>query len=426
MSILNQLKQQLSKQSTDVKTHFGLIEYQAEIPLSEENIALLSWLKAQNHYPHFFWQARDTDQTIASIGAIRTFSAIDEAQRFVKQTQFRLVGGVQFEGKCQFILPRLQLVKNQQNLTAYFYIDEKELSQQAVIFEQIFVNFTQTAPLELVENKLVSLNSVYDFAGWQQNIERAISHIQQRKFNKVVLANAKTLQFEQALSAYDLLAVSQTTNLGCYHFIWSENADSAFVGSSPERLYQRQQQTFKTEALAGTAAVTESIVQTELNAEWLLTDPKNIYENQLVVDDIQTQLTDCVTELQISNAEIKRLHNVQHLRRKISAVLKPNISDADCLARIHPTAAVAGLPRQAAKQFIAAYEQFSRCWYAGTLGYLQPDEAEFCVALRSAQIEQNCITLYAGAGIVEESEPQSEWQEIERKSLALAKLLKVH
>ncbi|WP_419843804.1 isochorismate synthase, partial [Actinobacillus pleuropneumoniae] len=314
---------------------------------------------------------------------------------------------------------------NQQNLTAYFYLNEAELAQQAVIFERFFANFCQTLPLELTENNLLAQTSVYDFDGWQQNIERAISHIQQKDFNKVVLANAKTLQFENELSAYDLLAASQTTNLGCYHFIWAENVESAFLGSSPERLYHRKGNQFHTEALAGTAPVTESMVQTELNAQWLLTDPKNIYENQLVVDDIQAQLTDCVTELQISQAEIKRLHNVQHLRRKISAVLKPEMSDADCLARMHPTAAVAGLPRQAAKQFIAEYEQFTRCWYAGTLGYLQPDEAEFCVALRSAQIERNRITLYAGAGIVEESEPQSEWQEIERKSLALAKLLKV-
>ncbi len=111
MSIFNQLKQQLSKQLIESGTHFGLMEYQAEVALSEENIALLSWLKAQNHYPHFFWQARETDQTIASIGAVRSFFSVDEAQQFVKQTQFGLVGGVRFEGGCQFILPRLLLVK---------------------------------------------------------------------------------------------------------------------------------------------------------------------------------------------------------------------------------------------------------------------------------------------------------------------------
>lgn len=425
MSIFNQLKQRLKKQSTKNNTHTGLIKFQATVALSDKNVALLNWLKAQEYYPHFFWQARDTDQTIASIGIAKSFSSLEKAQQFVKQTQLGLVGGIQFEGDCLFILPRLQLVKNQQQLTAYFYLNEHELPQQAVIFEQYFANFTQTAPLELAENNLLSLHSVYNIDRWQNNIEQAISHIKQQRFNKVVLANAKTLVFEHKLSAYDLLAASQTTNLGCYHFIWAENADSAFIGSSPERLYHRKNHQFNTEALAGTSPVTESAIQTELNAEWLLTDPKNIYENQLVVDDIQTHLEHCITEIIVNQAEIKRLNNVQHLRRKISAVLKPNISDADCLARIHPTAAVAGLPRQAAKKFIAEYEPFTRYWYAGTLGYLQADEAEFCVTLRSAQIKQNQITLYAGAGIVEESEPQSEWQEIERKSLALAQLLKI-
>ncbi|MBD4936571.1 isochorismate synthase, partial [Xanthomonas citri pv. citri] len=90
------------------------------------------------------------------------------------------------------ILPRLLLVKNQQNLTAYFYLNEAELAQQAVIFERFFANFCQTLPLELTENNLLAQTSVYDFDGWQQNIERAISHIQQKDFNKVVLANAKT------------------------------------------------------------------------------------------------------------------------------------------------------------------------------------------------------------------------------------------
>ena len=88
----------------------------------------------------------------------------------------------------------------------------------------------------------------------------------------------------------------------------------------------------------------------------------------------------------------KRLHNVQHLHRKIQAVLKPTISDSECLIRIHPTAAVVGLPRAKAKQFIAENEPFTRGWYVG-------------------------------AGIVQDSEPLSEWQEIERKSQALAKLL---
>lgn len=212
-------------------------------------------------------------------------------------------------------------------------------------------------------------------------------------------------------------------NVGCYHFLWSENGEQTFIGSSPERLYQRQGRAFYTEALAGTAAVTEDAEQTENNALWLLNDPKNRYENWLVVDDICSHLTDCAADIQVGEAHIKRLKNVQHLRRVIQTQLAETVNDGDCLARIHPTAAVAGLPRPLATEFICQHEPFQRGWYAGTLGYLMPEKAEFCVTLRSGVIKQNQITLYAGAGIVEGSTPEAEWQEIERKSLAMVSLL---
>ena len=142
-----------------------------------------------------------------------------------------------------------------------------------------------------------------------------------------------------------------------------------------------------------------------------------------MVEDIEEHLNAYVEAFEVHLPEIKRLHNVQHLRRRIGATLKADVLDQDCLRQIHPTAAVAGLPRAKAKQFIAENEPFKRGWYAGTLGIFNPQEAEFCVTLRSAKIEHNQITLYAGAGIIKESEPISEWQEIERKSQALSKLL---
>ncbi|AKO45103.1 isochorismate synthase [[Haemophilus] ducreyi] len=425
MLIFDQLKQQINNQLGKTTRNLSVIEYQASVDLPPENVALLSWLKAQHQYPHFFWQARDSDLTLATIGSVKIFSSLEEAQTFVDQTHLALVGGIQFEGNCHFLLPRLQLVKNNQRLTAYFYLLEQEISEKMAIFTQTFAEFTHLSQLTLPDNQLLAHQSACDFNHWQHNIEQAISAIQQQQFNKVVLANATTLTFQQPISPYDLLAASQQTNLGCYHFIWAENATHAFLGSSPERLYQRTGNFFKTEALAGTAAVTDNLIQTELNAEWLLTDPKNIYENQLVVDDISMNLADCITQINIYPAEIKRLHNVQHLRRKIRAKLIEKINDANCLARIHPTAAVAGLPRIPAKKFIAENENFTRHWYAGTLGYFHTDHAEFTVTLRSAKIDHNQLTLYAGAGIVAESQADSEWPEIERKSLALARLLKM-
>lgn len=429
MSIFSQLKQQLSEQLAKQASQQGLIELQASVCLSDENVAFLAGLNAQkNIYPHFFLKNRDRDQTITALGAVKTFQQLETAQTFIQQTHFPLIGGLQFEGECYFVLPRLKLVKEQQNLTAYFYLDLSAETSQAVNFDDYFAPFlaeqNELAPLSRpFANKLINRKTACDFEGWQANINKAINEIQAQHFSKVVLANAICLTFDKPISAYELLEQSQKINLGCYHFLWAENSETAFVGSTPERLYLRQARNLYTEALAGTVAVTEDLAQTEQNAQWLLNDTKNVYENQLVVDDITRHLEDCVEQIEIGKAEIKRLHNVQHLRRKIQAVLKPTISDSECLIRIHPTAAVAGLPRAKAKQFIAENEPFTRGWYAGTLGIWGEDEAEFCVALRSAQIKQNQVTLYAGAGIVQDSEPLSEWQEIERKSQALAKLL---
>lgn len=420
MSVFTQLEQQLSEQLSQLQSTQGWIQLTAEVNLSVEESLLLGWLKSQNqHFPHFFFEKRDEKQTIAAIGAVKTFSSLEEAQVFVQSTSLSLIGGIQFEGICQFVLPRLMLVKNSQNLTAYLTLN---LSEQAVDFTEFFTELNSTS---LVQNYQISApQSACTFEQWKANIEQAIIQIKSGDLRKVVLANATQLTFENLISAYDLVEQSRTINLGCYHFLWAENAQNAFVGSTPERLYYRNGNQLFTEALAGTVAVSDDPIETEQNAQWLLNDAKNIYENQLVVEDIEEHLNAYVEAFEVHLPEIKRLHNVQHLRRRIEAILKADVLDQDCLRQIHPTAAVAGLPRAKAKQFIAENEPFKRGWYAGTLGIFNPQEAEFCVTLRSAKIEHNQITLYAGAGIVKESEPFSEWQEIERKSQALAKLLK--
>lgn len=415
--MFTELKQQLSQQLAALRETQGWVELRAEIAADDCN--LLAWLKGQSHFPQSFWQSRSGEQTFATLGEAVAFDDLDAAQVFSEQTGFRLFGGVKFEGQCCLLLPRLRFAKNSQKATACLYLNGANLAEEKAICEKWLAEIGNVATLAGVENRVLQQTAVSDFARWQANIGKAIDAITQQQFRKVVLANAATLECERAISPYDLLAASQQKNHGCYHFLWAENAAEAFVGSSPERLYQRHDRQFETEALAGTVAVSEDPAETARNGEWLLQDPKNIYENQLVVDDIQHHLADCVSEFCVGEAALKRLPNVQHLRRQIRAILKPQISDADCLARIHPTAAVAGLPRPPAVAFIQQNEGFTRGWYAAALGHFAPNHAEFCVALRSATVTPHFITLYAGAGIVAASEAAAEWQEIERKGRAI-------
>ncbi|MDP8033862.1 isochorismate synthase [Pasteurella atlantica] len=428
MTLFNQLKNQLKIQLDQIIEHKnvnnGLIILHAEQSCSIENKSLLSWLKAQNSYPKYYWQNRINTLTLTAIGSVKSFNNIQQAQQFSHKNHCTLVGGIPFSGEACFILPRLLLAKKEQKVTACLVIDGNHLIQEKTIIDTLFENFEQFAELEKIQCNLLKSMPYTNFEQWSKNIQNAIQHIEKGTFNKVVLANATDFICENSISAYDLLALSQQKNKHCFHFLWQETNEKAFMGSSPERLYKREQQQFYTEALAGTVAVTDHQKQTKENARWLLCDPKNNLENQYVVDDISENLNAYSHHITIGEPHLKRLPNVQHLRRLIEMELKENISDTECLQQIHPTAAVAGYPRNTAIPFILQTENFERNWYSGTLGFLNTEQAEFCVTLRSALIQQNKITVYAGAGIMRNSTPESEWQEIQHKALAMIKLLK--
>ena len=116
------------------------------------------------------------------------------------------------------------------------------------------------------------------------------------------------------------------------------------------------------------------------------------------------------------------MRKVQHRRGCIWTELK-HADDEQGRHVLQRTAAVAGRPRQAARAFIQNVESFDREWYAGSAGYLSPEQSEFCVALRSARVQGAALRLYAGAGIVRGSDPEQEWQEIENKAAGLRSLL---
>lgn len=153
-------------------------------------------------------------------------------------------------------------------------------------------------------------------------------------------------------------------------------------------------------------------------------DKKNIVENQYVVDDIVDRLTPFTDEIELqNNAKLIRLRKVQHLKREIHARLKKGINGVQLLAALQPTAAVAGLPREEAINYIQENEPFSRGWYSGSMGYISHQKAEFCVAIRSALVSGDELHLFSGAGIVKGSQADVEWLELDKKMATLLSLL---
>lgn len=418
--LLRQLGQQLGQ---DFPSQAGFRQLTLAVPGHLSDL-LLEWLAAQALFPQFYWRHREGQQEAAVCGSLRQFSHPSLAQAFVNSyPAARLWGLTAFDGEAQLFLPRLEILSRQgkSELTLNLF-SEDSLHADAGAARDWLASVAVAKPIADLRVNVLSVLHQPERAGWEIMLREALAAIDRQQMDKVVLARSSVLTLESPLFAPAMMAASRRVNHQCYHFMLRFDTHSAFLGSSPERLYLREGEQLFTEALAGTVANHPDERQARTLAQWLLQDSKNQQENLLVVDDICQRLQGSARAVDVLPPEVVRLRKVQHLRRRIEGQLN-HCDDADCLQRLQPTAAVAGLPRQASREFIRQHEPFSRRWYAGSAGYLSVAQAEFCVALRSCQIEDAQVELYAGAGIVSGSDPALEWQEIENKAAGLRTLL---
>ncbi|HIH4372315.1 TPA: isochorismate synthase MenF [Citrobacter freundii] len=403
--------------------------YDIPFPLNDAFDAL-GWLASQPVWPQFYWQQRNGDEEAAVLGAVAAFSSLESAQQFLHQhdnhPDLRIWGLNAFEPqRGNLLLPRLEWRRcaGVASLRLHLYSDVslREDAAHAIAF---ISSLAPVKPLPALRLNLTGEQNWPDKAGWTNLIKLATQTIAGEDLDKVVLARATDLQFSQSVNAAAVMASSRRLNLNCYHFFMAFSADSAFLGSSPERLYRRRDTALRTEALAGTVANHPEDHRAWQLGEWLMKDDKNQRENMLVVEDICQRLQGCTQTLDVLPPQVLRLRKVQHLRRCIWTELN-QADDTLCLMQLQPTAAVAGIPRELAREFIQQNEPFEREWYAGSAGYLSRHQSEFCVSLRSAKISANVVRLYAGAGIVRGSDPEQEWQEIDNKAAGLRTLLQM-
>lgn len=430
--LIEQLKQRLLLVDCSAQ---GREQITLPLPLSAQD-SLLEWLDGQSLFPAFYWCNRDNSEEVVACGAIVKFTDINSASRFINQSAqstMRVWGLNAFnqvsepasdEIKSFLFLPRLEISRlaDGATITVNLY-SETSLKADAAQALQLLSEIAPIANSQPQDIDIVSVVHQPEQEQWRALLEKALGAIEDKQFDKVVMARKTTLTLKQNLNPVQFINSSKKVNHRCFHFMMRFDAETAFLGSSPEQLFYRQGNQLMTEALAGTVASSSDDGEAQNLANWLMNDSKNQYENRLVVDDICQRLKPFVKKVDIQPVEIVRLRKVQHLRHGIHAELN-YINDVDCLYWLQPTAAVAGLPRQPALHFILENEPFDREWYAGSAGYLSYKQTEFSVSLRSALINKNKICLYAGAGIVAGSDPLYEWLEIENKAAGLRTLLK--
>jgi len=411
----------------DIPATPGLRHFDVSFPLNDA-FDPLAWLGAQIAYPQFYWQQRSGDEEMAALGVAESFSTLSAARQFLSDRyaspDTRICGLNAFTpGQSHLFLPRLLWLRTGGAATLRLTLSsEISLQDAARCALEFLQQLKAIRPITTLSSHIVRETHLPARPDWLSLVSQATDAIARGEFEKVVLARATDLQFDQRVTAISLMAASRRINHNCYHFCMMFDAQNAFMGSSPERLWRRRGKRLRTEALAGTVASHADDAQSHRLGEWLLNDDKNQRENMLVVEDICQRLQHHTQALEVLPAQIVRLRKVQHLRRCIWTELK-TADDEQCLHLLQPTAAVAGLPRDPARGFILRKEPFEREWYAGSAGYLSPEQSEFCVTLRCARVSDTAVRLYAGAGIVSGSVPEEEWQEIENKAAGLRTLL---
>jgi menaquinone-specific isochorismate synthase len=255
---------------------------------------------------------------------------------------------------------------------------------------------------------------------FKQAVMAVLGSIHAGLFHKIVLAHAVDVMSPIAFHPVHSLHYLRSRYPDCLVFATGNAQQQYFIGASPERLVSLAGGRLVTDALAGSAARGRTAYEDAGLANTLLHSHKELHEHRVVVEFITRQLEALGLMVQQSPLRLLQLSNIQHLHTPIRADVPTTTHLLDIVAALHPTPAVAGMPRDIACEHIQRYEPFGRSLYAAPIGWVNHrGEGEFAVGIRSALLEGNRARLFGGAGIVAGSDPDKELAEVQLKMQAL-------
>jgi menaquinone-specific isochorismate synthase len=320
---------------------------------------------------------------------------------------------------AQFILPHYQLVWQGQDtyltINALIEADEAIAGHLADLREALLARLNEvedvarTAPNEVRDVRYPMSPQL-----WEKLVKQATESIHAGRLKKVVLSRVCEIRSDTILDAATALEFLNAQYAESYRFLFEPTPHHAFIGATPELLVKKANGRVATMALAGSIGRGRDPEQDRALAAELMASPKERLEHRLVVASIRDNLGDVVNNVELSEAPVVlRLRNIQHLLTPIAGMLN-NLSTSliSLVRRLHPTPALGGVPLAKALAFLRASEPVPRGWYAGPVGWVDPcGDGTFVVAIRSAVTQHDRAWLYAGAGIVGESQPEREWAE---------------
>mgnify|MGYP001242633013 CR=1 FL=1 len=319
-----------------------------------------------------------------------------------------------------FILPKINIVQSDNGfeLTLNMYgedIDPFQVESDLISLKSDL----ESMPLihsSTNSHQFVKLTPSISNSLWNSQVNEILGSIKDGSVHKVVLAQSLRATLECPPSLLDVFYNLCDQNPGCYHFLFEPLEGNTMFGATPELLVSRNGNLIQTEVLAGSIARGSSQPIDEDLSKKLLMSSKNQHEHSIVLDNLNSKIKSFSNDVEINPQKIKKLETVQHIWTTMKAHMHTNDHILSITNTFHPTPAISGIPSDVAQNFIRSTEPFERGWYGGPFGWFDPTgNGEFVVCIRSAIAHENEVVLYAGAGIVQNSDPQEEWEEIQLK-----------
>jgi len=287
----------------------------------------------------------------------------------------------------------------------------------------------------------VSVKDIHqDQSGKNQHIalvKKGINSVKEGIFKKVVLSRVETLLLKETdpIGLFKRLLNSYPS---AFVYCWYHPKVGLWLGATPETLLRTEGNRFETMALAGTQQYKSTI-----DVSW---GDKEKDEQNIVTNFVVEALENKVNSLDITPTETIKAGNVLHLLTKIKGTINfEKLSLKQIIRALHPTPAICGIPREAAKQFILQNENYNREFYTGFLGEINMSQkklrntdrknienkayatvkkvSNLFVNLRCMQLKNNEALIYVGGGITKDSDPESEWIETVNKTNTIKKVL---
>lgn len=413
----------------------------------EQKRDFLSFYAKNNKYQgkRFFWKSPDGNSIYAGVGICNTLQSnqtehtYEEIEKkwheLLKDSEINnpygaagigpiLFGGFSFDPEKK----RTNLWKNFKN--AHFYLptilfseidgvqyltlnqfgnkDNLEESIEACLEE--LKKSEETTSNETFTNKLLESTEI-NGNEWKQMVTEVVQELGQ-SLKKVVLARESRLFFEKAISVEAVLHNLLNRQKNSYVFAL-ESEEDCFIGASPERLVKKSGKQVFSVCLAGSIARGNDAAEDESLGLELLNDPKNRIEHDYVVQMIKAAMEKVCSTYDIpTEPSLIKMKDIQHLFTPVTGSLKNSASIFSLIELLHPTPALGGYPQKQAIKKIREAEILDRGLYGAPIGWLDyQGNGEFAVSIRSALIQKNEASLFAGCGVVKDSDAESEFKE---------------